>query len=144
AAGSEQRGGRRLRLRPEAPLAPHRADRSGAYDPDRDQRTGRVPPLRPRRLQTPPVDGRGAPRVEATRETEGRRPDLPIYFLKRLSKARRMSAGRAESGEASRSTVTRSENRLQSVRAGLSATRPGMGSVHSQGRVGSKGAALRR
>src|SRR6266513_2684532 len=52
------------------------------------------------------------------------------YLLKRLSKPRRMSPGRVESGEAFRSTVTRSENQAQSLRALLSARRtPGDGAL---------------
>src|SRR2546430_293360 len=54
------------------------------------------------------------------------------YFLKRLSNPRRMSPGRVESGEASRSTVTRSENQAHSLRAFLSASRSGMGCAHSK------------
>src|SRR6059036_432484 len=60
------------------------------------------------------------------------------YFLKRLSKPRRMSPGRVESGEASCSTVTRSENDVHSFRAFLSATRSWIGSAHSKRRPVSK------
>ena len=49
-----------------------------------------------------------------------------------------MSLGRVESGEASRSIVTRSENAAQSFFAFLSAIRSGIGSVHSKRRLGSK------
>src|SRR5438067_5428313 len=49
-----------------------------------------------------------------------------------------MSPGRVESGEAFRSTVTRSENRAQSLRAFLSVSRSGMGSAHSKRRLVSK------
>src|SRR5207249_11311084 len=67
----------------------------------------------------------------------GARP-RPDYFLKRLSDPRWMSLGRVESGEASRSTVTRSENEAQSLRAFLSASRSGMGCAHSKRRLVSK------
>ena len=56
----------------------------------------------------------------------GRALTIPDYFLKRSSKARRMSPGRVESGEESRSTVTRRENIAQSLRAVLSTCRAGM------------------
>src|SRR5437867_1875812 len=49
-----------------------------------------------------------------------------------------MSLGRVESGEASRSTVTRSENEAQSLRALLSAIRWAMRSSHSKRRLVSK------
>src|SRR3977135_1797494 len=49
-----------------------------------------------------------------------------------------MSPGRVESGEVSRSTVTRSENEAQLLRAFLSAIRSAIGSVHSKRRLGSK------
>src|SRR2546429_1656582 len=66
------------------------------------------------------------------------------YLLKRLSKPRRMSPGRVESGEAFGSTVTRSENQAQSLRALLSASRAGMGSSHSKRRPASKWAHWRQ
>src|SRR2546428_8710018 len=65
-------------------------------------------------------------------------PHERAYFLKRLSNPRRMSPGRVESGEASRSTVTRSENEAQSLRAFLSAIRTAMRSSHSKRRLVSK------
>src|SRR5881396_1385085 len=61
------------------------------------------------------------PRHEMSVDVDG--PHERAYFLKRLPNPRRMSPGRVESGEASRSTVTRSENEAHSFRAFLSATR---------------------
>lgn len=52
------------------------------------------------------------------------------YVLKRLSNPRRMSLWRVESGEASRSTVTRRAKDAHSFAAFLSTMRSGMGSVH--------------
>src|SRR5215831_683058 len=49
-----------------------------------------------------------------------------------------MSLGRVESGEASRSTVTRSENAAHSLGAFLSAIFSGIGCAHSKRRPGSK------
>lgn len=62
----------------------------------------------------------------------------PAYFLKRLSNPRRMSPGRVESGEASRSTVTRNENPSHSLRAFLSDIRSRIGCAHSKRRPVSK------
>src|SRR5499426_2184685 len=74
-----------------------------------------------------------------TISTAARRSAVTVgYFLKRLSNARRMSPGRVESGEASRSTVTRSENAAHSLAAFLSAIFSGIGCVHSKRRPGSK------
>src|SRR2546427_8164877 len=60
------------------------------------------------------------------------------FFLKRLSRARRVSSGRADPDEASRSTVTCSEKNVHSLRAPLLAMRFGdrkstrLNSSHSQ------------
>jgi hypothetical protein len=59
-------------------------------------------------------------------------------FLKRLSKFRRMSLGRVESGEAFRSTTTRSENKAHSFDAFLSTIRSGTDCTHSKRRPVSK------
>src|SRR5215831_18269004 len=60
------------------------------------------------------------------------------YFLKRLSKPRRISLGRVESGEASRSTVTRSENRAHALAEFFSTIFSEISCVHSKRRPGSK------
>src|SRR3989441_7691013 len=66
------------------------------------------------------------------------------FFLKRLSKARRASSGRADPDEASRSTVTCSEKNVHSLRAPLLAMRSGTGWVHSKCWPGSKWAHCRQ
>ena len=91
----------------------HRRDPArGGLQPGRD----RVPPRPRRRLS-----------ARLARAPAGSRR---AYFLKRLSNARRMSAALFPSGDAFFSTLTRSVNEAQSLRAALSSIRSGIGCVH--------------
>src|SRR5262249_3011014 len=72
----------------------------------------------------------GAPDVDGS--------ERPRYFLKRFPNARRASSGRTAPPDVSRSTVTISENAVQSLRARLSAMRSTTGCTHSKRRAESK------
>jgi hypothetical protein len=61
----------------------------------------------------------------------GGRCALTCYFLKRSFKARRGSSGRPDPDDVSRSTVARSEKKVHSLRARLSAMRSAIGWLHS-------------
>lgn len=63
---------------------------------------------------------------------------LASYFLKRFWKARRASSGCPDPDDVSRSTVTRSEKKVHSLRARLSEMRSGTGWVHSNRWPGAK------
>src|SRR6266540_1168516 len=63
---------------------------------------------------------------------------IGYFFLKRLSKARRASSGRADPDVVLRSTATCIEKNVQALRARLSAMRSGTGWVHSKWAPGSK------
>jgi hypothetical protein len=60
------------------------------------------------------------------------------YFLKRSLKARRGSSGRPDADDVSRSTVARSEKKVQSLRGRLSAMRSGIAWLHSNRWPGAK------